>query len=103
MWLQLMCCALSNFPLSQFMRGQIETVNRRDIKYEKETIEPELIFKLAKVHEVLQFIYLRMWWSPGTSEFQVIQIVAADIDGVIVNSVVVNHIGVRVCRHRVSP
>ena len=39
-----------------------------------------MIFKVMKVHEVLQFIYLRMWWSPGVSELQVlVNITAAEL------------------------
>jgi hypothetical protein len=38
----------------------------------------KLIFKLTKVHVELQFIYSRLWRSPGMSELQVLVNVAAE-------------------------
>ena len=65
-----MCCALSRLPLSQFMRGQ---VNRfKTDERELASRMSKSIFKLVNVHEVLQFIYSKMWRSPGMSELRVI-------------------------------
>ena len=51
-----------------------------NVKVKIQDIVSKLIFKLTKVHEVLQFIYLRMWQSPGVSELQVsVNVTAAEL------------------------
>ena len=65
MWLQLMCCTLSNFSLSQFTRGWMKVAEQRERSQRQEGGRTKLIFKLKKYIEQLWFIYQSMWWSPG--------------------------------------
>jgi hypothetical protein len=74
-WLQLMCCALSDFRRLNLQRVELKDLSRRESS--KASRESKSIFKLAKYIEVLRFIYLKVWWSSGIPELQVSVILAS--------------------------
>jgi hypothetical protein len=51
-WLQLMCCAISNLSLSQFTEGRIIVMEQRESLRELEDVISNSIFELKRVHEV---------------------------------------------------
>jgi hypothetical protein len=73
-WLQLMCCALSDFRRLNLQRVELTDLSRRERS--KASRESKLIFELAKYIEVLRFIYSKVWRSSGIPELRVSVILA---------------------------
>jgi hypothetical protein len=57
-WLQLMCCALSNLSSSQFTEGQIIVTEQRESLRELEDVISNSIFELKRVHGVVMVYIL---------------------------------------------
>ena len=74
-WLQLMCCALSDFRRLNLQRVELRTLSRRERS--KASRESRSIFELAKYIEVLRFIYSKVWRSLGILELWVSVILAS--------------------------
>jgi hypothetical protein len=68
-WLQLMCCALSDFRRLNLQRVELKDLSRRERS--KASRESKSIFELAKYIEVLRFIYSKVWRSSGIPELRV--------------------------------
>ena len=68
-WLQLMCCALSDFRRLNLQRVKLKDLSRRERS--KASRESKSIFELAKYIEVLRFIYSKVWRSSGIPELRV--------------------------------
>ena len=67
MWLQLMCCTLSNLSLSQFMKGRIKNDKGKSLRGQ-EGKELESIFELLKYKLNYGLYTCSPWQSLGLQE-----------------------------------